>query len=256
MATLHLLVEAGWKNPAIFTLEYTLAPNAVYPSQIEESAAGYQHVLDVVQDPSKVCIAGDSAGGTMILSLLLELGAKRLREKGSSNVHLAAESVSNWAESRSVPVPRIAVLISPWVTLTSTLHRESKIDFLDREALWRYAHQYARSKYIEEVPASPGCCTESALWKASTPQRGFYVVYGNEEVLGPDIDSFLSRIESFGIEHDTLKFTGDCGVHAWPVVSLFLSSTTERRLKGLRSIVREIRARSLESVAEKNGDEI
>lgn len=43
LAWVSLLKEAGYRNPAIFSLEYTLVPDAVYPAQLEQTVTGYVH---------------------------------------------------------------------------------------------------------------------------------------------------------------------------------------------------------------------
>lgn len=73
LSWLDLLKKAGYENPSIFALEYTLVPDDSFPKQLEEAIAGYEHVLSMVGDPGKVCVSGDSAGATIIISLLLHL---------------------------------------------------------------------------------------------------------------------------------------------------------------------------------------
>ena len=222
-----LLTKAGYHNPAIFALEYTLAPDAKFPTQVNQAVLGYRHVLDEVRDPSKVCVAGDSAGGNLTLSLLLELG---VRAKGGE---------VNGATS--LAVPRLAVLISPWITLLSSMHSASKVDYLERDTLWRYGMAYAGAKHVNNPVASPGLCQDDALWKSVSPRRGYFIVYGEAETLAPDATQFLRRRRKNGIEVDAMEFKG--GIHAWPVASLFLSRTRSRRLQGLESIVKQIRTK-------------
>ncbi|CAM1502919.1 Fc.00g076950.m01.CDS01 [Cosmosporella sp. VM-42] len=239
----HLLVEAGFKNPAIFALEYTLVPDDVYPKQVLEALQGYKHVLEVVKDASKVCVSGDSAGGALTLSLLLELGAQA-RNQEKRGLHAGIREGLSDPAPLILPVPRMATLISPWITLISSLHYASKSDFLDRRTLWRYAHEYAGEAMVQQQPASPGNCVDDMLWKAASPERGYFVIFGEEEVFAPDIEKFLQGQAKIGVEVEGQKFDG--GIHAWPVVSLFLSSTEDKRLQGLRAAVREIRKRSIE----------
>lgn len=50
-------------------LEYTLAPEGHFPTQTIQAAEALKHILTITS-PSKVLIAGDSAGGHLLLSLL------------------------------------------------------------------------------------------------------------------------------------------------------------------------------------------
>ena len=93
-----LLKDAGYDNPALFALDYTLVPEATYPTQVQQALAGYKYVLSIVDDPSHICVSGDSAGATLILSLLLCL--------------------SDYTSLRN-KMPGLAVIISPWAAIIS-----------------------------------------------------------------------------------------------------------------------------------------
>ncbi|KAG6033640.1 hypothetical protein E4U41_006849 [Claviceps citrina] len=224
LAMHHLLLKARFRNPAIFALEYSLVPEKRHPTQVNQVVLGYRHILQEVKDASKVCIAGDSAGGTLTLSLLCELRNRTNSHKVNGSTILA--------------VPRLAVLISPWITLVSNIHYPSRVDYLERDRLWVYAKAYAGSM-VHDPSASPGLCDDGHLWKVVSPERGYFVIYGEEETLAPDAEAFIYRQRLNGIEIDAIEVKG--GIHAWPVASLLLSRTPERRLQGLESIVRQIR---------------
>jgi acetyl esterase/lipase len=236
----HLLVESGYRNPAIFALDYALVPDEVYPEQLNETITGYKHVLDSVGDSSRVCVAGDSAGGALVLSLLLKLaGGKRNTENGTTRS--GAPGLAASSHVSALGLPQMAALISPWVTLRTNTHYPSHIDYLDRSTLWGYALEYAGPDMIEKPPASPGSCDDASTWRAASPHRGYYVTYGDEEVLAPDIEDFIHRQRLAKVEIQGVRFVDE--THAWPVASLFLSSPAQKRLKGLRAIVGEIRRR-------------
>ncbi|KAL7947285.1 Alpha/Beta hydrolase protein [Trichoderma barbatum] len=234
-----LLVDAGYENPAIFALDYSLVPDEIYPTQILQTLQGYKHVLDVAKDASKVCVAGDSAGGTLILSMLLEVGIQ-VQSQQAMGVKLGKKGAREEIR-RNFAIPRMAMLISPWITLASSLHFPSPVDYLNRGTLWKYGHQYAGDTMIHGGMASPGRCDDVKLWKAAEPERGYFITYGGEEVLAPDIENFVGRLGAGKVEIEARRFDG--GIHAWPVASLFLSSTRRKRLYGLRTIVGEIRKR-------------
>ena len=73
--------------------EYRLAPQFPFPCGLHDCIATYLHLL-TIQDPTTIILAGDSAGGGMVMSLLVTL------------------------RDRGIPLPAGAILISPWVDLT------------------------------------------------------------------------------------------------------------------------------------------
>ncbi|EAW06612.1 lipase/esterase family protein [Aspergillus clavatus NRRL 1] len=76
-----------------FGTEYRLAPQFPFPCALQDCLAAYLYLLDE-HDPKNIIFAGDSAGGGMVLSILVIL-----RDQG-------------------LPLPAGAILISPWVDLT------------------------------------------------------------------------------------------------------------------------------------------
>ncbi|KAI0180389.1 alpha/beta-hydrolase [Hypoxylon sp. FL1284] len=226
---LSLLSDSGYKNPAIFSLEYTLVPDASFPTQLEEAIAAYQHVLSTVQDPNRICVGGDSAGATIVLSLLLHLA------KTSRHVDMM-DGVGTW----SLPKPGMAVLISPWATLVSSRHRNTASDYLEAGSLHLYARQYAGGKVpVDDPLLSPGNCRDVSWWKSAVPSKGVYVAYGAEEVLAAEITDLVKFWERNHMQVRSREEKG--GIHAWPVASLFLSSSPGDRQKGLKPLVQEIR---------------
>lgn len=77
----------------VFAPEYRLAPQFPFPCGLHDCLAAYLYLLEE-RDPSTIILAGDSAGGGMVMSLLVTL------------------------RDRGIPLPAGAVLISPWVDLT------------------------------------------------------------------------------------------------------------------------------------------
>ncbi|KAI0421447.1 hypothetical protein F5X98DRAFT_274300 [Xylaria grammica] len=77
----------------VFAPKYRLAPQFPFPCGLQDCLATYLHLLKT-QDPSTIILAGDSAGGGMVLSTLVTI------------------------RDRGLPLPAGAILISPWVDLT------------------------------------------------------------------------------------------------------------------------------------------
>ncbi|KAI1202662.1 Alpha/Beta hydrolase protein [Nemania serpens] len=228
LSWLDLLRKAGYENPSIFALEYTLVPDGSFPRQLEEAVAGYEHVLSRVDDPRKVCVGGDSAGATIILSLLLHLANK----DGDLDT---AGGIEKWRPAK----PGLAVLISPWVTLVSDRYHNTKSDYLDTERLHVYAEEYAGGTISpNDYLRSPGQCRDISWWRRAWPLHGLFVIYGNEEIFAPEIGELVQFWKKGGINVTNCWNFGN--VHAWAIASLFLSDSNER-LKGLRELVQAIR---------------
>lgn len=208
------LADIGFKNPAIFALEYTLVPDEIYPFQLQEAIAGYSYAQTHAGINSKIVLSGDSAGGTLMLSLLLYLGAKAQEHK-----------------------PMFAALISPWTNLVSERNCNTAADFVDTAALHRYGLQYAGSAQACRDPlVSPGDCEDDAWWEASLPSNGLGFYYGTEEIFCDNIRLLAARLGRLG----PVVCREDQTVHAWPIAAMFLESTAEKRGRGLRRISSDI----------------
>ncbi|CAD6563544.1 MAG: hypothetical protein ASARMPRED_000033 [Alectoria sarmentosa] len=87
---------------------YRLAPQFPFPCGLFDCLAAYLYLL-TVQDPSEIVLVGDSAGGGMIVSILVIL------------------------RDRGLPLPAGAILISPWVDLTHSFPSvagDGSLDFI------------------------------------------------------------------------------------------------------------------------------
>jgi len=87
---------AGWGNTALFALDYRLAPEHPFPAALEDTLAAYRALVAAGFAPSRIVVAGDSAGGGLALSMLIAL-----RDAGEC-------------------LPAAAVLFSPLTDLAAT----------------------------------------------------------------------------------------------------------------------------------------
>ena len=211
------LLRAHYENPAIFSLDYDLVPDRKWPHQINQVLAGYHYAMSVVSGNSeRVCLAGDSAGGTLMLSLLLSLGRSEDQEEK----------------------PGYAALLSPWVTLVSKGNSNTRSDFLNADSLHLYACQYVDTKDVTTAPASPGCCDDSKSWARAAPTHGFYFTYGSEEVLATEIKKLVKLLRSASIPVSVREEQG--AVHAWVIANLFLADSYNSRIFGMQEVVKAI----------------
>jgi monoterpene epsilon-lactone hydrolase len=114
--------------------EYRLAPEHPFPAALEDVQRAYRWLLECGTDPGQVAVAGDSAGGGLVMSLLLSLGQAGL------------------------PMPGCAVLLCPWVDLTCTLQRPpadepQPVTVVDQ--LRRFVSAYLAGHPIDDPVVSP-----------------------------------------------------------------------------------------------------
>ncbi len=85
-----------------FALDYRLSPEHRFPAQLEDALSAYRWLLEQGVDPARLIFAGDSAGGNLTLALLLA------------------------ARESKLPLPALAIALSPPPTLTSKLTSPQK----------------------------------------------------------------------------------------------------------------------------------
>ncbi len=90
----HLVAECG-RTAGVRTLaiDYRMAPEHPFPAAVEDTVAAYRFLLSSGVAAGKICIAGDSAGGGLVVG-----GILAIRDAG-------------------LPLPACAWCISPWVDM-------------------------------------------------------------------------------------------------------------------------------------------
>jgi acetyl esterase/lipase len=93
----HMVAEIGRACGArALALGYRLAPEHPFPAPVEDTLAAYRFLLDSGIKPGRIAIAGDSAGGGLVVAAMLAIRGAGLAPPGCG-----------WC-------------ISPWVDLQST----------------------------------------------------------------------------------------------------------------------------------------
>jgi epsilon-lactone hydrolase len=87
---------AAFSEACLFALDYRLAPEHPFPAALDDALAAWRALIAAGTPPSRIVIAGDSAGGGLALALLVAL-----RDAGEK-------------------LPAAAVLFSPWTDLGAT----------------------------------------------------------------------------------------------------------------------------------------
>ena len=113
---------------------YRLAPEHPYPAAQHDGLAVYREVLERIS-PDRLVVAGESAGGNLTLSTLLN------------------------ARAESLPLPAACVMLSPWIDLTSSGDSLEANDGRDPTLTRNYVDQaaklYASDKPLNDPAISP-----------------------------------------------------------------------------------------------------
>ena len=99
-------------NATVFVPDYRLAPEHPFPAALDDVLAAYRALLALGHAPERIVIAGDSAGGGLVLSLCLRLRSEGLAQPGSLVL------LSPWADltlARLAPVADDALLRAAWL---------------------------------------------------------------------------------------------------------------------------------------------
>ena len=70
----HLVSEAGRAAKAwALALDYRLAPEHPFPAAVDDAVSGYRYLLSRGIRPGRIAIAGDSAGGGLVVAAMLAI---------------------------------------------------------------------------------------------------------------------------------------------------------------------------------------
>ena len=189
------LAQASGVN--MFSIDYRLAPESTVPAALDDSHAAYEGLLAEGYKAENIVVAGDSAGGGLVLSLLLKL-------KGAGK-----------------PQPAAAVVLSPWADLThsgETMKTKKDVDnSLSQVGLQAGADQYLAGASATDPLASP-------LFGDYAGIAPLLIEVGSEEILLADSTRLAAKAGEAKV---------DVTLHIWPEMphdwSLFSFMLSEGR---------------------------
>ena len=162
----------------VLGVDYRLAPEHIYPAQLEDAVAAYEWLLAAGVPAARIILAGDSAGGNLAVALLLFLRDNR-RE-----------------------LPCAAALISPWLDFLcqrKSMERNAGYDFVTGPILRTQAGVYAGE-------IAPGDARISVINADLSGLPPLLVQVGGAEVMEDECHEFAARARAAGtsVELDVL----------------------------------------------------
>lgn len=190
--------DLGWRlgdacGARVLLPDYRLAPEHPFPAGIEDAVTAYRSLLANGIAPQDIALVGDSAGAGLALATLVAL------------------------RDAADPLPRTAVLLSPWVDLTLTaksLAGNAASDAaLSLPRLQQYADAYLQGTPPDEPLASP-------LFADLSGMPSMLIQAGGGEILLDDARHLAAALEAAG-NRVTLDVWDEM-FHAWHALAAVL----------------------------------
>nr|ABI18351.1 esterase/lipase [uncultured bacterium] len=171
---------------AALLLDYRLAPEHPFPAAVEDGVAAYRWLLDQGFKPQHLSISGDSAGGGLVLAVLVS------------------------ARDQGLPMPASAIPISPWADMTCTNDsfktRAEADPMVAPGGINKMAARYLNGADAKHPYASPNFANLKGL-----PPLLIHV--GRDEVLLDDSIKLDAKAKADGVK-STLEIWDDM-IHVW-----------------------------------------
>jgi len=194
------LADTQGISVAVFALDYSLTPEAQYPTQVNQAEAAYRYLLnDQHIDPVKLAIVGDSAGAHLMLNLLSVLAEEKALSKPGAG----------------------AFLIAPWIDIRcandGSYVRNKDNDYLLRDRLIKAGEQVMPRKH--DATASHiinfSLPRPKQSWADILPSK-VWVGIGSNDVLLDDAVAFVKQAKAAGVDVELDIDEGK--VHDWQIV--------------------------------------
>jgi epsilon-lactone hydrolase len=193
----------------VLGLNYRLAPEHPFPAAVDDAVAGYRFLLDQGLRPSRIAVAGDSAGGGLTLATLVA------------------------ARDAGLAMPAAAVCMSPWVDLEGkgeSMKTRLHVDpVATPDGLRLLAQAYLRGKN----PHTPLAAPLYADLKGLPP---LLIQVGDHETLLDDSTRIAERARSAGVQVK-LEVWPEM-IHVWQLFASFLPEGQEA-VEGIGNFLRE-----------------
>lgn len=190
---------------SVISFEYRLAPEHTYPAQLEDCESVWNYLKKKGYKENQIILAGDSAGGNLVLCLTQKLLEKKKK------------------------MPRMLLLFSPWTDMTATAKSyekyEGKDPILNKEFILGVRGAYLGVKDKTADFADPKF---SPLFGELSGFPTTYIQVGKNEVLHDDSTSLYKKLKKAEVNAE-LDVEKD-GWHVYQQMPLPVAGRAMKRL--------------------------
>ena len=192
---------ALYTGATVVSVDYVQLPEGSVADSVQDAITAYAALTEMVEDPTKIVVGGDSAGGYLTMK------------------------VAELATRRGLPAPAALLGFSPLVSLDpdvvkETVARVSKV----RDAYLPIRRVgVIRRRWVPEGAEIEGCVSPlDATEHISSPT---FLVAVEDEMLRPEVEAMALLLARRDVEVETHLWRGQ--VHAFPVMADALPESRE-----------------------------
>lgn len=194
----------------VVNISYRLAPKHPYPAAIEDTCLAYSWLADRIDrlggDRTRVAVAGESAGGNLITSLVLAATQKR------SEPFARAVYDTNLVPRAALPFCAMLEVSNP-ERFSARRKLPRWVDGMIRDASASYLHGHPPAPVPETELADPLRVLESAGPKFDRPLPPFFAPVGTRDPLLDDTRRLEKALARLDVPCEARYYPG--GIHAF-----------------------------------------
>ncbi len=177
--------------------EYGLAPENPFPAALNDTITTYQEILKKGYSPENIIMMGESAGGGLCLASLLAI------------------------RDRNIPLPKAAVVISPWTDLScsgESYSTKNKVSLAPLNSWTVFSGLYVAGSNVTDPYISP-------LFGDLKGLPPLFINAGNADELFDEAHAFYEKAKRTGV--DVTFREGENMIHCYPLLAPLFPEATE-----------------------------